>query len=301
MGRKPANNPSRKGKGGKGGGDKPPPNNTSNSSETRSTVPDGSVQDKGTQGLKETENEDIDQRNVEISSKELQDDSQQRDGASQEINQQVAGAEGTETKPRGGSRSRSKSPLRTDRSRSVSPDGVDHRPKPSIKHKKRVYHTESESEDDYQLASNVSRGAKRVRTGGAAFEPSDSELSLEVNSSEDDFSDNSSRKSLTPSESSSSEDEDDKAYKRRRKRSATPRGQTWGRSRERKSSRSGSKHNKKKRRRTRSRSVPTKGRKDRRGKRHKRDVDQIVTEALNKQRVEMEKYFERLTQGRDPR
>ena len=210
------------------------------------------------------------------------------------------------SKSRNRSKSRSQSPPN---SRSVSPPGVDHRPKPTENLKPKESDNELQTEQE-EVSEHISkehktpsrRGSKaKAATFTEESESDDDTYSLKLQVSDGDFSDQSVQDSEPSSESSesevqTSEDEDVTPYKRRKRTEySTPEKRSRGRSRGR--SRSQSRPKKLKRRRTRSRST-SRSRKRKHGKskkRNKRDVDQIVMEALNKQRIEMEKYFEKFT------
>ena len=254
-----------------------------------------------------------DQRKVEFSENNSQNSDPEHIDDKQESPPEGGGApKGKEIPPpdRNRSRSRSRSVSRSrlggkspakrgsrPASRSISPPGVDHRPKPKSPSNKM-----SDKMRNKQNEGKQNKKSEPLTFPAAEASPpqseSDDNVSLGVASSDDDFDSRSegewnsktSASADSSDDSSSSPDEDDVAYKRKRRgRSVERKRKKLRRLRDRSRSRSKSREY---------RGVQHKKKKD---KRNKRDINQIVQEALNKQRVQMEAYFERLTKkGKSP-
>ena len=182
------------------------------------------------------------------------------------------------------------------RSRSRSADGVDHRPKSDEILKR----SERSVSPDKQVKRKLSfKGGDRTPVGNKTPRKKNKRFSSRGGASNDEFSEDGERsefdsepdssdqsfmdRSLSESESSLSEDE--RSFKRTRK----------GRIR----SRTKSPKGKERERRSRSRSLSVPRKKRKRHKKHKRsrrgdDVQSIVDQALEKQRIQMEQYFAKL-------
>ena len=179
--------------------------------------------------------------------------------------------------------------IKENRSRSRSPDGVDHRPKPKemeqrtpVKGSKRRLNFKNDELSPVRDRTPQKKFSKRSSRGGASNDEmtdgdGESERDTDLDSSEESMLD----RSLSESVSSLSDDE--RSFKRIRKysrsRSRTPKGREKTRSR----SRSESEPQRKKKKKKRSK----------KGKRME-DVQSIVDQALEKQRIQMQEYFAKL-------
>ena len=231
--------------------------------------------------------EELDYSDIE----QLQKDNEEEGKDNEELNS-LTEAEGEEViKPAEFSANQEKG---VSRSRSASPDRVDHRPKPisTPKSDKRIVKDrlkKATPKKKFKFAKSAT--PKRVK---------DKELESDSGSSEGEISDSNGGDSETSIEYKSSSsgdnfstsDNDDRPYKRQKK-SRSNRSRKRDRSTSRK---------RKRRRRSRSISRDKASRKGRTGKdrTHKLDVNQIVQEALDKQRVQMEEYFAKLQGGACP-
>ena len=198
------------------------------------------------------------------------------------------------------------------RSRSVTPEGGNHLVKPveetgesdsdvetkGGKRKKPKTRRRQRSRSRSRSINNTPK-KKKMRfkdSAEARSSASEDEVSM-AGSSEEEFKDYEQSEQSTPetsgvsSDSDSSTDEDDKAYKRRR----------WSRSWSKRSSKLSRRSRERSSSRSRSKGQGASRSSRRKHKKRRYDVDAIVKQALDKQRKQMEEYFERKLEKRADR